>query len=62
MKASALIKILQQLIKDNGDQTIRIVDHESGWCCKTVTNVKLLQTSTYQPYAGFLLEDGEVKI
>lgn len=62
MKASDLIKILQQLIKDNGDQTIRIMDHETGWCCYTVANVKVLQTSTYQPYTGFLLEDGELKI
>ena len=43
MKASELVKILQQLIKDNGDNIIRIVDHESGWCCNTVTNVKVLQ-------------------
>jgi hypothetical protein len=60
MKASVLIKILQQLIKDNGDQIIRIVDRESGWCCDTVTNVKLLQENKYQPYTGFLLEVGEI--
>ncbi len=57
MKASELVKILQQLIKDNGDQIIRIMDHESGWCCKTVSNVKLLQKNKYQPYTGFLIED-----
>jgi hypothetical protein len=62
MKASELIKILRQLIKDNGDQIIRLVDHESGWCCNTVTNVKVLQKNKYQPYTGFLLEDGEIKI
>jgi len=62
MKASLLVKILQQLIKDNGDQIIRLVDHEPGWCCNTVTNVKLLQQNKYQHYTGFLLEDGEVKI
>ena len=62
MKASVLVKILQQLIKDNGDQIIRIVDHESGWCCNTVTNVKFIQENKYQPYTGFLIEDSEVKI
>jgi hypothetical protein len=62
MKASELIKILRRLIKDNGDQTIRFVDHESGWCCNTVTNVKVLQENKYQPHTGFLLEEGEIKI
>lgn len=62
MKASELIKILQQLIKDNGDQIIRLVEHESGWCCNTITNVTLLQQNEYQPYTGILLEEGESKI